>query len=100
MFDMKFADGSEAEFSEMSGVRVPAEFRSEDYQADYLKVMLQRLEPGSDYEVKKYNASVKVDKLDPLFVRLFTEDNFTLVEFFGDAPKVPYQNTRSPFIVE
>ena len=76
MFDMKFTDGSEAEFSEMSGVRVPGEFRVEGFEADYLKVLLWRLDQGSDYIVKKYDETVKVDSTDALFVRLFVEDNF------------------------
>jgi hypothetical protein len=100
MFDMKFNDGSEAEFSELSGVTVPIKFREEGFQADSLEVMLWNLDSGSNYRVVKYDKVVKVDKTDAVFIRLFVEDNFIATEFIGDVPEVPFQNTRSPFIVE
>jgi hypothetical protein len=100
MFDMKFNDNSEAEFSELSGVTVPIKFREKGFQADSLEFMLWNLESGSYYRVVKYDKVVKVDKADAVFIRLFVEDNFIAVEFIGDAPEVPYKNTRSPFIVE
>lgn len=100
MFSAIFRDGSEAEIRGSLGIYVASDFLKDDYEAFLFANLLNSIEPNSSYTSKKYSAILEADRKDPLFLRIFIEDNFTNVSLAGDVPEVPYKNTRSPFIVE
>jgi hypothetical protein len=95
-----FTDKSEARWSPLSSIRVDSEFLG-DTKAFRCLSMYSTLEDGDVYKFKKYMATLKVDRSDPLFVKMFVEDHFPGVEFIGyDGPEVPYQITPPGIIVE
>lgn len=110
MFDIKFRDGSTAQFRNSLGIYIPKEFlpeefppeNYEEYEASIFRDLLNQfeLEPDSSYVSKRYVAILDVNTEDPIFIRIFIEDNFLDVKFSEGAPEIPYKNTRSTFIVE
>ena len=95
-----FTDKSEARWSPINHLKVDSEFLG-DTKAFQLFSMFSMLEDGEIYKFKKFLTTLKVDKSDPLFVKMFIEDHFPGVEFIGyDGPEVPYKITPPGIIVE
>lgn len=95
-----FTDKSEARWSSINHLKVDSEFLG-DTKAFQFFSMFSMLEDGETYKFKKFLATLKVDKSDQLFVRMFVEDHFPGVKFIGfEVPEVPYQITPPGIIVE
>lgn len=85
-----FTDKSEARWSPLNHLWIDSEFLG-DTKAIQLFSMFSMLKDGETYKFKKFLATLKVDKSDQLFVRMFVEDHFPGVKFIGhEIPEVPY----------
>jgi hypothetical protein len=86
-----FTDKSEARWSPLSSLRVDNEFLEDGFKAFQCLSMFSLLEDGELYKFKMFLATLKIDKSDPLFVRMFIEDHFPGVQILGfDIPEIPF----------
>ena len=101
IFQINFVDGSSTLYSTYSGFDFSTEdFQKESCSAKSLWYSILLLKDGENHKFKNYYAILPVNKRDPLFIKMFIEDNFAVAEYIGDTPEIPYDKIDRRFIQE
>lgn len=101
IFEINFVDGSSTLYSIYSGFDISDEdYQKESCSAKSLWYSINLLKDGEIYRFKNYYADLPVNKRDPLFIKMFVEDNFAVASYFGETPEIPYNKIDRRFIQE
>ena len=101
IFQINFVDGSSVLYEKYSGFRYnDVDVAKPSCSAKSLAYSVALLEKGEPHKFHNFYATLPVDLSDPVFVKMFIEDNFPVAGYVGETPEIPYNKIDRRFIQE